>query len=98
MKKNGIVNINSDELNNIDNIKPLIDRYSPTNFIHPTDPEITEIEQQKNPIDDFIFNDNFEDMMKYLLNVYYGEKTSIDDINIKSLIDPIHNEKKRYSQ
>lgn len=77
MKKNGIVNINSNELNNIDNIKPLIDRYSPTNFIHPTVPEITEIkyliEQQKNPIDDYIFNDNFEDMLKILL-IDYDEK------------------------
>lgn len=77
MKKNGIVNINSNELNNIDNIKPLIDRYSSTNFIHPTVPEITEIkhliEQQKNPIDDYIFNDNFHDMLKILL-IDYDEK------------------------
>ena len=54
MKKNGIVNINSNELNNIDNIKHLI-------------------EQQKNPIDDYIFNDNFKDMLKILL-IYYDEK------------------------
>ena len=93
MKKNGIVNtdvkiINLDDYTSNDNLKTMNNLYD--------------------TIDHYIFNDNFEDMMKNLLIDYYDEKPSIDNIidninsapsinKIKSLIDPIHNEKKRNS-
>ena len=92
MKKNGIVN-NDVKIINLDgytyNVKIInLDDYTSN--------------------DHYIFNDNFEDMMKNLLIDYYDEKPSIDNIidninpvpsinKIKSLIDPIHNEKKRNS-